>query len=278
MAPGWLLRGQDGCRSGPALTACAAELGRAPAGAPLAQSKRPGMTCRARVAGLFGHGRTSRSLALIGQVRSVSLDGAFGDDPLAWFQHELARASQLETFDATRAALATVDTQGRPSVRYVLVRQVDARGFAFFTNTQSAKASALQASPVAALAFHWASTGTQVRVEGPVELLEAADNDAYFASRPRQSQLAAWASDQSRPIESRAALDGQLDAAKQRFPDNTNVPRPPHWGGFRVRPQRIELWRDRDFRMHDRWSFTRALDSNEPGEGMGAWARVRLQP
>lgn len=206
------------------------------------------------------------------------LDGAFSQDPLAWFQHELSRASQLETFDATRAALATVDAQGNPNVRFVLVKRVDARGFAFFTNLTSDKARALAACPRAALAFHWASTGVQARVEGAVTQLPGEESDAYFATRPRQSQLAAWASDQSAPIGTRADLEGQLAAVMQRFPDNTHVPRPPHWGGFCVQPTRIELWHDREFRMHDRWRFTRADGSNESADAKPEWICVRLQP
>ena len=152
----------------------------------------------------------------------------------------------------------------------MLVKGVDQRGFVFFTNYRSAKAQALRAHPRAALAFHWWSTGIQVRVEGAVSEVAADENDAYFASRPRGSQLAAWASEQSQPVASREALELQLKAISQRFPDNTLVPRPPHWGGFRIRPERIELWQNHAFRLHDRWNFTR--------DAAGEWRGERLQP
>lgn len=198
------------------------------------------------------------------------LDGAFSSDPLAWFQHVLAEAERSEAFDASRAALATVDPSGQPSVRFVLVKGVDARGFVFFTNYRSAKARALRAHPRAALAFHWSSTGIQVRVEGGVSEVSAEESDAYFATRPRGSQLAAWAAQQSEPIASRAALERQLADVRQRFPDNTHVPRPAHWGGYRIAPDRIEIWQDHPFRLHDRWNFTR--------DAQGAWRGDRLQP
>jgi pyridoxamine 5'-phosphate oxidase len=200
----------------------------------------------------------------------VTCDGAFSDDPLRWFEHELSRAKEREVFDATRAALATVDSSLQPSVRFVLVKHVDARGFAFFTNLKSAKARALSHHPRAALAFHWSSIGVQIRVEGSIEALSASESDAYFATRARGSQLAAWASNQSEPVEARAVLEQQLERVIELFPDNTHVPRPPHWGGLRVKPSRIEIWHDGEDRMHDRWSFTR--DAN------ASWTCVRLQP
>jgi len=198
------------------------------------------------------------------------LDGAFSSDPIAWFQHVFEQAQRQETHDASRAALATVAANGQPSVRYVLVKGADERGFVFFTNYRSDKGQALRAQPRAALAFHWWSTGIQVRVEGIASQVSAEESDAYFATRPRGSQLAAWASDQSQPVESRAALERQLEAINQRFPDNTLVTRPPHWGGFLIRPERIELWQNHAFRLHDRWRFTR----DERGE----WLGERLQP
>jgi pyridoxamine 5'-phosphate oxidase len=198
------------------------------------------------------------------------LDGAFSHDPIAWFQHAFEEASRLEKDDASRAALATVDANGQPNVRYVLVKGADPRGFVFFTNYQSAKAQALRSHPRAALAFHWWSTGIQVRVEGTASEVSGDESDAYFATRPRGSQLAAWASSQSAPIDSRAALERQLEAISQRFPDNTLVPRPAHWGGFLIRPERIELWKNHAFRLHDRWNFTR--------DSQGAWRGERLQP
>jgi pyridoxamine 5'-phosphate oxidase len=199
----------------------------------------------------------------------VSVDGAFGSDPLAWFRASFARAEQSESFDPCRAALATVAADGLPHVRFVLVRRVDERGFAFFTNFGSEKAQQLSAVPRAALVYHWASISEQVRIEGAVERVSDAEADAYFATRPRASQLSAWASRQSQPIESRAALDGAYAAVEARFAHAAVVPRPAFWGGYRVVPTRIELWLGHDARLHDRWSFVR------DGE---AWRMTRLQP
>ncbi|HEX2670579.1 MAG TPA: pyridoxamine 5'-phosphate oxidase, partial [Polyangiaceae bacterium] len=156
------------------------------------------------------------------------------------------------------------------AVRFVLVKIVDARGFTFFTNYESVKARELEATPRAALAFHWASTGEQFRVRGAVQRIPVEESDAYFATRPRESQLGAWASQQSAPIADRAALDAQLDAVTQRFAGHAQIPRPAHWGGYRIAPSVIEVWRDRSGRLHDRWSFARAND--------GAWSCQRLQP
>jgi pyridoxamine 5'-phosphate oxidase len=196
-------------------------------------------------------------------------DGAFSDDPIGWFLHERDRAAPKETFEATRAALATVDRDGRPSVRYVLVKLVDQRGFCFFTNLHSAKARQLEHNSNAALAFHWASTDTQVRVQGPVVAVAETEANAYFASRPRGSQFSAWASDQSEPIENREALEAKLQEVERKLGTAPQIPRPPFWGGFRLVPERIELWHGRDHRLHDRWLFARAADG---------WSRQRLQP
>lgn len=199
----------------------------------------------------------------------MSIDGAFGSDPIAWFQSSFERARASESFDPTRAALATVDGSGIPHVRFVLVRRIDARGFAFFTNLSSDKARQLNQRPHAALAFHWSSIGEQVRIEGAIERVADDEADEYFASRPRGSQLSAWASHQSHAIESRAALDAVFAEVSARFVDVAVIPRPEFWGGYRVIPTRIEFWIDRRDRLHDRWSFTRdAL----------AWSMQRLQP
>jgi pyridoxamine 5'-phosphate oxidase len=198
-------------------------------------------------------------------------DSACGEDPFAWFKASFERASTSESFDAARAALATVSPGGQPSVRFVLVKQVDERGFVFFTNFNSCKARDLAATPRAALAYHWSSIGEQVRVEGAVVRVEEAEADAYFASRPRGSQLGAWASAQSTPIASRGALDQSLTSVTERFAAHEQVPRPPHWGGFRVVPSSIEFWRDRRDRMHDRIAFTRDRDPTK-------WLQTRLQP
>lgn len=195
-------------------------------------------------------------------------DSACENDPVAWFGRSIARAAESESFDVTRAALATASANAVPDVRFVLVKHADERGFVFFTNYESRKASDLRDNPRAALAFHWASIGEQVRVQGSVELLAAAESDAYFASRPRGSQLGAWASAQSQPIGTRAELDAKLADTEQRF-DGKAIPRPEHWGGFRLVPESIEFWQNRTDRLHDRFRFTRTPSG---------WSCRRLQP
>jgi pyridoxamine 5'-phosphate oxidase len=190
----------------------------------------------------------------------VSLDGAYSNDPLTWFHASFARAQAQESFDPCRAALATVGADGAPHVRFVLVRVVDTRGFAFFTNLSSPKARDLEQVPRAALAFHWSSLSEQVRVEGAIERVPDHEADAYFATRPRASQLSAWASDQSQPVADRASLEARFVQVETRFASEQAIPRPAHWGGFRVRPERIEFWIGRDGRLHDRWSFQHAGD------------------
>jgi pyridoxamine 5'-phosphate oxidase len=199
----------------------------------------------------------------------MSLDGRAHEDPLVWFRDSFARAERSESFEPSRAALATVDADGAPSVRFVLVKQVDDGGFAFFTNLTSAKARHLATQPRAALAFHWASIGEQVRVEGSVQPVTAAEADAYFASRPRGSQLSAWTSEQSTSIASRAELEAKYAEVEHRFASSSAVPRPPFWSGYRLVAVRIEFWRNRDDRLHDRWSFTRVAQG---------WRVERLQP
>ena len=176
-------------------------------------------------------------------------------DPLALFEHWYAEARAAEVNDSNAMAVATADADGRPSVRMVLLKGFDERGFVFYTNREGRKAADLAANPHAALLFHWKSLRRQVRIEGPVSLVGDAESDAYFASRSRDSQLGAWASDQSRPLEARDIFERRFQDMQQRFPGA--VPRPPFWGGYRVTPERIEFWSDRAHRLHERRLFVR---------------------
>jgi pyridoxamine 5'-phosphate oxidase len=180
------------------------------------------------------------------------------DDPHALFESWFAEAAASEPCDATAMALATADATGKPSVRMVLLKGHDPRGFVFFTNLDSRKGGELADNPRAALLFHWKSLRRQVRVEGPVEPVSADEADVYFATRSRDSQLGAWASDQSRPLDSRDTFDARYEEARARFGDG-DVPRPPRWSGFRVLPERIEFWTDRPHRLHERRLFVRDI-------------------
>ncbi len=178
------------------------------------------------------------------------------DDPIALFDAWFAEAKASEPNDPNAMALATADAEGRPSVRMVLLKGHGPYGFVFYTNREGRKAGDLAANRHAALLFHWKSLRRQVRVEGAVSLASDAESDAYFASRSRDSQLGAWASDQSRPLDARATFEARFEAAKARFASG-DVPRPPFWGGYRVAPERIEFWQDRAHRLHERRLFTR---------------------
>ena len=177
-------------------------------------------------------------------------------DPVALFQEWFAAAQAAEPDDPTAMALATANIDGRPAVRMVLLKHVDARGFVFYTNLESPKVADLRANPHAALCLHWAKLERQVRVDGVAEPVGDAEADAYFATRPRLSQLGAWASRQSQPMAGRFELEQVVAAAGLRF-GLGRVPRPPHWSGFRVVPTRIEFWQQRAFRHHDRQLFVR---------------------
>lgn len=189
-------------------------------------------------------------------------------DPFLLFARWLDEARVGEPNDPNAMTLATADARGRPSARMVLLKDTDARGFVFYTNLESRKGGELRQNPFAALLFHWKSLRRQVRVEGAVEPVSAEEADAYFASRPRGSQIGAWASDQSRPLESRFHLEKQVAEVTARHLVGS-IPRPPHWSGFRVVPEAIEFWQDKPFRLHDRLVFRRAE---------GGWTTVRLFP
>jgi pyridoxamine 5'-phosphate oxidase len=190
-------------------------------------------------------------------------------DPHALFEEWLAEARLAEPNDPVAMALATADAAGRPSVRMVLMKGHDARGFVFYTNQRSRKGDELAANAHAALLFHWKSLRRQVRIEGRVEPVAEAEADAYFATRGRDSQLGAWASDQSQPLDARETFEARYQEMRARY-EGKKVPRPPHWSGYRVVPQRIEFWNDRAHRLHERRLFT--LD------GDGSWREGLLYP
>jgi pyridoxamine 5'-phosphate oxidase len=194
--------------------------------------------------------------------------GDLDPDPIVQFRRWLADAEAAGVAEPGAMVLATATPDGSPSARYVLLRGLDDRGFAFFTNYRSAKAGDLEANPRAALVFGWDPLHRQVRVTGPVERVAASESDAYFASRARGSRIGAWASPQSGVLADRTQLEGLVAEADARFPEE-EIPRPPHWGGYRVRPEVVELWQGRQDRLHDRLRYRR------DGDG---WAIDRLAP
>jgi len=197
-------------------------------------------------------------------------DFTAADEPFRLFTAWLGEATTAEPRDPTAMTLATVDADGLPNARMVLLKGVDERGFVFYTNIDSQKGRELDTQPKAALVFHWKSLNRQIRIRGTVESVTAAEADAYFATRPKQAQIGAWASKQSAPLQSRLAFEKAvaLYAAKYAL---GSVPRPPNWSGYRVIPLRIEFWHDRPFRLHDRIEFVR--------ENLGSpWNKTRLYP
>lgn len=203
----------------------------------------------------------------------TSGDFSAHEDPFGLFSEWLADAAASEINDPNAMALATVNADGMPDARMVLLKSHDADGFVFFTNEESAKGRQLAEVAKAALLFHWKSLRRQVRVRGVVEAVSDAESDAYYATRPRGSRIGAWASQQSRPLESRFALEKAVAgyAAKYAVGD---IPRPPYWHGYRVRPLAIEFWHDRQFRLHERIRFERPSPDSRPD----GWTKTRLYP
>ncbi len=192
------------------------------------------------------------------------------NEPYALFGTWLEEAAKTEPNDPNAVALATVDEAGLPNVRMVLLKGFDARGFVFYTNFESQKGVEILGALKAAMCFHWKSLRRQVRIRGEVEIVTDAEADEYYASRPRGSRIGAWASKQSRPLEGRFALEKAVAEYTARYAIG-EIPRPPHWSGFRIKPVSIEFWHDRPFRLHDRMEFRRTAD------GTG-WTKVRMYP
>jgi len=192
------------------------------------------------------------------------------DDPFALFAKWMAEAESSEPNDPNGMALATADSEGRPSLRMVLLKGYDRDGFVFYTNLESKKGRQIAENPNAALLFHWKSLRRQIRLEGPLTPVSDAEADEYFSSRPKQSQIGAWASDQSRPTQGRFELEKRVASFAAKFGLGT-VPRPPHWSGFRLSPRYVEFWKDGAFRLHERLVFTRSEDSAD-------WDIERLFP
>ncbi|HHZ10928.1 MAG TPA: pyridoxamine 5'-phosphate oxidase [Rhizobiales bacterium] len=205
----------------------------------------------------------------MGETGLTSGDFTESNEPFRLFGEWLADATEHEPNDPNAVALATVDEDGLPNVRMVLLKGFDAAGFVFYTNFESAKGSEILGQRKAAMCFHWKSLRRQVRLRGIVEIVGDAEADAYFASRPRGSRIGAWASKQSRPLEGRFALERAVAEYAARFAIG-EIPRPPYWSGFRIVPKTIEFWHDRPFRLHDRIVFSRRDD--------GGWDRTRLFP
>lgn len=205
----------------------------------------------------------------VGSIDAEIVEREPYDDPFDWFSDWWAAANELEIQNPNAMTLATVSPEGHPRARTILLKDWDREGFVFYTNYRSAKGEDLGAEPRATLQAYWRQLDRQIRIEGEVDRLPPEESDAYFSTRPRGSQLGAWASNQSEPIASRELLERAFERYREKFEDE-DVPRPPHWGGFRLRADRFRFWRAGDDRLHDRWLF----DSGPDGD----WARVRLAP
>lgn len=206
-------------------------------------------------------------------------DDKVGDDPIEFFTKWFDQAVDTEEPEPNAMCLSTVDKANRPSARYVLLKGYDEHGFVWYTNYESRKAENLQANEYAALTFWWPTLQRSVRIEGRTSMVDAIESDAYFASRPAGSRLGAWVSDQSRPIENANALLQRWKKLQDKHLDNDGnvikkIERPPHWGGYRLHPHRIEFWKGRPARLHDRIVFERAPEAGHNGK----WTKLRLQP
>lgn len=190
-------------------------------------------------------------------------------NPLSIFDSWFAEARETELNDGNAMTIATADASGQPAARMVLLKGHGPDGFIFYTNQESRKAADIAANPKAAILFHWKSLRRQIRIEGNLSAVSDETADAYFATRSRDSQLGAWASDQSRPLDSRATFEARFEEVKTRF-DGQDVIRPPHWSGYCLTPERFEFWQDREHRLHERRIFVRAIDgdSDNWSEGM----------
>ncbi|WP_091880946.1 pyridoxamine 5'-phosphate oxidase [Phyllobacterium sp. OV277] len=207
----------------------------------------------------------------MGEMKLTTDDFTEKNEPFALFDEWLKDATKTEPNDPNAVALATVDGDGLPDVRMVLLKDFDEQGFVFYTNFESQKGQEILGSMKAAMCFHWKTLRRQVRIRGPVEIVSDAEADAYYATRPRGSRIGAWASKQSRPLESRFALEKAVAEYTARYAIG-NIPRPAHWSGFRIRPTSIEFWHDRPFRLHDRVVFSRETPESD-------WdSKTRLYP
>lgn len=206
---------------------------------------------------------------MLGEMALTNSDFTSAGDPFGLFGDWLQDATASEINDPNALALSTVDPEGLPDVRMVLLKGYDERGFVFYTNFESAKGREILASMKAAMVFHWKSLRRQVRIRGPIEVVSDAEADEYYATRPRGSRIGAWASKQSRPLESRFALEKAVAEYTLKYPLG-DIPRPSWWSGFRLSPVQIEFWHDRPFRLHDRIVFTRREN--------GPWTKERLYP
>lgn len=204
------------------------------------------------------------------ETKLTSRDISEATDPFVTFQEWLSEAEKSEPNDPNATALATVDADGLPNVRMVLLKGFDERGFVFYTNFESQKGEEIIGQKKASMCFHWKSLRRQVRVRGEVEIVSDEEADIYYASRPRGSRIGAWASKQSRPLESRFALEKEVAKYTAKYAIG-EIPRPPHWSGFRIIPTYIEFWKDGKFRLHDRIIFSRPDESSD-------WDKTRFYP